>query len=714
MADNRENIEIRLIGTADLKGFQDTTRGLGAVDRATEQSIAKQKQLQQEIARTARELRTSLGNPSVNPSSTLASPFVPTRQSSAELRRLEREAGLRTERSMALEDAELTRRNNQRNQFFADAQRQRSATQGAIDAGQLGGMEPLSKLQLLAAAGTVAGTAAKGFSELAKQQQATQGLAAAMAQHGVLSDEFLTRLQKLAETQREGTGTKKAQWLEALSDLVASGGDASNIDKLTKGVEDLAGIMNGNIPHASLALQKAMQGNFDTLREWGIIVPEAATQAQKLDSALQQMAEKGANQLRARAESLSGQWTTLKESTNNLLAAFAGTFANSELLKGSLSGLSTIIQKAAEWIGRTDPPLAQMNVRLLASSRALTDAQNSAAAASREFNSIASTADRAAQALNRQRQAADSVRSAQDQLGDAELQLQLAQIDAAEHSGRLSPQAANLARAGARRSSQVSQFGRAQAGDTETISANERRLNQLGTQRGLLESEHADLTGRVQTFQQAHAARAEAADDARVFAAAQRRLAEARSRPTIESIAASGGQVSVMGPAFSTEEVRRREREVSEAQSRAQASGARAGQFSITDEQGRQLQEQLAQNTTALTELRTVIQNETPGLQDSISNARLSRDTRGLRFGIDQTRENVELRDQLGNSPVAGNVSAIRNGAGDEQTNLVQQLRTAIQLRQDVTMAGFTDLVQAINQDIRNIQAQLRQLNTRR
>lgn len=618
--------------------------------------------------------------------------------------------------------AEIARRRSRTANFINDQSALRARNQAARDAG-LGALDVaenapinLSTIQKLLVGGGIGALVGKSLKEFSGRDSADRGLAASLAGKGVLNAETFGGLRNLAESKRQELGGKSADWVETIGGLIAAGGKVSEIDKLTTGVENLAGIMGGNVPNAAKAMEKAIQGNFDQLKEWGVLVPENATQAQKLESAMKSLAERGAGLLKNRSEGLAGQWDKLKESGNNLLANLAGTFTRSELLKQSLSGLGFVVQKLANFVGGATPPITVMNQALAQSSRVLTEAENAARNASKEFNSITQSSDRAAQALNRQRSAAEQLRDAQDSIASARLGLQIANIDAAEHSGRMSPQQANLARANARMSFEQQRFTRAQAADTETQSAAERRLNQMGTQRGMLEAQHADLTSRVQSFRTAHANRALASDAENRAAAAEAALAEMRNRPSASAAAMSGGQVGMMGPFRNEAEERRLAEAAQTARSIASQARARAGESPLSDDEGAQLQQQLAQVTTALVELRQVIQREAPGLQDTASTARLNRDTRGIQFGLNQQTENVQLRDQISQTPIASNdLAALRAQLNpSDQVALVAQLRQALQLRNDAMTAGFVEIVNGINADIRNINAQLRTLGTRR
>jgi len=738
MATSNEKIELRLVASADLKAIGEATSSLGKVDQSTQRTLKTthelaeaQKQLAKEARLAQEELKRALGVGPVNPSATLASTYFRGQKSQAQLREEERQAGLRTERTMAAEDAERQRAADRRRRFLEDTQARRQQSQAQRDAGFAsaddGGTtigDLFSNLRastagILTAAGGAAAAAAKGLREYASAQRASAALDAALATRGQLVEDYRQKVHALAQEFASATAMPKQVWIEALTDLTQAGANSSNIEKLSKGIEDLAGIMNGNVPRASLAMQKAMQGNFENLREWGIVVPEAATLAQKLDSALQQAADKGANQLRSRSQTLSGQFENLKNASFDLLGVLGGFTARSPLVQGFFEFATKGAEKLVQVLGGSVPPMVNFNNRVADAARMLQEARQSAAHAVREFNSIEQASNRAAQALQRQRQASEQLRRTQDELADSQLQLQLAQIDEAVRTGRMSERQGIMARATARRRADAAQFAREQSEDSETISASERRINQIGSQQALLASQRASLEVEERRITAARQAAAAAADAENRANAAERALRSAPSEAAFAVSLASGGQGGII-PSITPAQRAALQRNA--AATRAEADrlrGVATAAGPIDEQRAAEVSARLSETIRQLTQLAEVIDEQVPDLQHDISEARLRRDARRVRFGFDQQREGIETRGELAevSQPQSDREIAELRGAlsaARTREDLIFQLRQALQLRQEATVTGFTEIIAGINADIRNIQAQLRSLGTRR
>lgn len=565
----------------------------------------------------------------------------------------------------------------------------------------------------LAGLGVAASAAAKGLHEYSEAERIATSLDAALAQRGLLTKQYREELHALAGEMAKLTNIQDDTWVEVIKTLTQFGADSSNIKESVSAVENLAGILGGDVQQASMMMGRALQGSFEIFGRYGIHVNEASSQTEKLNEVMQKTAQLGAGQLRAQNETLTGTWKGVKNAVNEVFESFGGMIARSGLLQSILGMAKDSLNELAQSMGGVPPVAQSLNNSLATSSQRLDAVQASAAAAAREFNSIEKQSERATHAMDRQRSAAERLLHAQDELAGARLQLDLAQIDAAEHSRQLTPQQAAVARAQARRQSEVAELQRHQAADADTIQASERRLAELTGQRGRFASDQSAARAQLEREQQGHAARAELANaelEMQRAEAEERRVAALRYSP-------EGGP--------SEEEIQRLEVFANErsqlAYGRASSARDRVAQFSGTSDQGlARSQERLAKATEDLAQASTELRNLGPALQDAISNARLSQDVRAARFGIDQRREGVELQDSL----TQLNQQSLRQGpvnrttAGTpprvEDSQEYQALQAAFAMYAASVQSGQRTLADTIMRDIRNLDAQVRSLSARR
>lgn len=575
MGDNNEKIEIKLVARADLGELPKADRALTKVDAAAQKTTADLQKLEKQADKTAAAVRRM---DTARPSATAA-------REAERIRAGFREGQSELTRQAAERQSQIDA--DRRRSFLEAAKRQREAGAGEATAEAADGPSLLDTIKgvrasTAAAFGAVAGmaaAAAKAVREYTKAQEASAAVDASLAQRGQLLETVRQKVHGIAQAMSDRTALPKDHWLNALLPLIQNGADISNLDQIAKVVENIAGLMGGNVQRASLAVSKALVNNTENLKELGFQFSTNATQAEKWAEVVRQ-SERGAGVLAVRSQTLAGQFDQLKNAGSGLAVVIGKGIAH-------FSGLSQWMNVAARGaasltraLGGTVPPAVLMNNHLQQSTQRLQEAQNAARQAVQQFNSIPAASQRAADAFNRQRAAADALRQSQDELGDAQLQLQLAQIDAREHGGQLSREQAILERARARSTSERSQFSRAQAFDTETASAAERLINQLGNNRGLAEGEVASAQAEVTRQNQAAAARVAAANAQQEVQRLKAKLAQEETESAFAGATGIESPGDIARRALATRsasqtrnEITAAEQRAAEAQQRAQAFG---------------------------------------------------------------------------------------------------------------------------------------------
>lgn len=325
-----------------------------------------------------------------------------------------------------------------------------------------------------AGAATLAGglmACVKAIDAFRPAEQAVTKLDAALAQAGQLTDDYRARLQELAEALESATGKDSYEWMEVLGRLTQFGADSGNIGKAADAVKNLAGVLGGDLQTASMLVARALQGNYEQFGRYGIRVNEAGTATEKFDQMCQEVARRGGGQLEAQTKTISGWIWKFKDAVDDILVSIGTWISKTGVLQGALEILVFWLQAFNDLIRTVIPSVG-----------GLENAQNTAAEATR---SAAEAEQRQARALEQTRREADAARGAMDSLvdsirrrqrlqdeeDDAQMASELAQVDAAVASGRMSEDQATQTRYGIRQHYQDQRYRRAQAANRDESNA---------------------------------------------------------------------------------------------------------------------------------------------------------------------------------------------------------------------------------------------------
>lgn len=174
-----------------------------------------------------------------------------------------------------------------------------------------------------------AGYAKDAVKEYSEAEVALVGLHNTMAQNGILTESLKAKYDDLASTMSAATNIAGTRWVNALQKVTQHGADASNIDQVTEGVKNLAGMMNGNLEGASQMMGRALEGNYYGFRRLGIRVKEHGTEAEKLADLYEKLAKRGMGALEAQSQTLEGKtkamslaFHELKEGVGSAIVSF--------------------------------------------------------------------------------------------------------------------------------------------------------------------------------------------------------------------------------------------------------------------------------------------------------------------------------------------------------------------------------------------------------
>jgi len=203
----------------------------------------------------------------------------------------------------------------------------------------------------IAAVTTAFGLAIKAVREFAGQELGEADVKSALIAMGQYTDQYRDRLIQLSDTYQTTTGLADDMWLKSLAQLTRFGMNASNVDKVAEALKNLTGLMDGNLDGATDMLAKAMQGEFGMFSRYGIIIKQTGDQIKDLDAAITAINSKGVGLLEARADTLSGKWTGMKNQANEVFEAIGKKLSSSldigdaiTTAKGWLATLTSAVQ----------------------------------------------------------------------------------------------------------------------------------------------------------------------------------------------------------------------------------------------------------------------------------------------------------------------------------------------------------------------------------
>lgn len=295
--------------------------------------------------------------------------------------------------------------------------------------------------------GAVAKFAADSIKEFSQAEDAVAGLDAALAQSGQLTDENREKMQELAGQLQDTTAIADEKWTAVIAKLVQFGSKTDDIKKDTDAVKNLAGIMGGDLESAAMMVARAMQGNFIAFSRLGIQIDENLPQTQKLAKLYEELANRGAGQLEARAKTLSGQWATLKNNTSDLFEAFGRGIAKTGVMQFVLYGLGQTTAGIAKLFGGTVPMVEGLANAAKASKQSFEEGSAGAGKFAEKLKAIEDNAKNADTQIGNLLSDIERTKSEDQQYHDAAKTLELAKLNDKEKRGGISPIAAAKERA---------------------------------------------------------------------------------------------------------------------------------------------------------------------------------------------------------------------------------------------------------------------------
>jgi hypothetical protein len=275
---------------------------------------------------------------------------------------------------------------------------------------------------ILASVAGAAALAAKAIHQYAENEEALTKLNQAVANQGRLTEHYSKQLRELASQMEEGTAIAGERWLGVLEQLTKHGANADNIEEYAKAVENLAGLMGGDVEDAARIFARAMHGNFEQLHRLGITIKENVSLHEQLIDIQKQLAEMGGGILHSRLKTVNGSFTEMGLAVNNVFQELGYLIDRLLFVTPALALQARLL----EWLNKLFPQTAanvdNLKNRIPPTTAAINDGNAALQANAEALKDISKQYDEAARA-------ADEYRKQQEESDDATLENQLAKID---------------------------------------------------------------------------------------------------------------------------------------------------------------------------------------------------------------------------------------------------------------------------------------------
>lgn len=266
----------------------------------------------------------------------------------------------------------------------------------------------------IASAFALAGKALAAFAD--KQVQVAK-MDAVLANQGRLTDEYREKLQALASTQAKLTGTSGNDWIAALTTGLKHG--ATDLDQFALGVKNLAGFLDTSIPDAAFLFSKALAGNTEMLRRYGIEVDASKSRTEQLASIMDQTASGGAA-LESRAKTITGQFEAFNGSIKRLFTGLGLVIAQTGIVQAVLYGLTETLSGLGKMFPKIVPQIDGLRNSFARATRTMEEQEAAAKKLADYTAALGKNAEQAAQKHDQLRDSISRVAQAQIEMVDAE------------------------------------------------------------------------------------------------------------------------------------------------------------------------------------------------------------------------------------------------------------------------------------------------------
>lgn len=713
MANEQGQYKIKLVSEADLKGSREMQN---AIDQTTVSVKGLEEATKKANAAAAQSpIATNTGGG-------LATSGDAARKANADrLKAEEREAGLRTERTMGAEDKEAALHKARIDAFKQEAEAKK-ITQVATEAvtGSLRSLA-LQAIRIVAAWKTIKAAFSETIPQWAEQEQNINKLNAALVNAGTFSAAFSGKLQNLAVEMQRSSGIGQEEWLQTFTKLAQFGADNSNIISLTNAVKNAAGIY-GTLGQATTAVQKAMEGQFDTFREHGIVIDQNATQAEKLKQLFQELERVGGGQLQAEMMGLSGAWKEMSGNAHSLGQNMGRLITETFQLEDIVRGVALVFETWSDVTQRTAKEEGKFADSTHRATRSMQEQKDLARQLQIEMEKLKDGYTHAREAVHGMQAAMDSIEHAQSDTLKKRLDRDIKLIESMVQRRVITEQQGLIKKAQLEQRFEAAAEQRKEAAFLRESLRKDEELAASLMQEQVIQKEIEKVKSGATTRAKANAVERRAKNAEKDFA--QEQLINQKIQDDLEKEKGSGGSLfgSETGP---SDKQKRLEAELEASNQRLKLSedladkerahaGATQDQFNNDKEKIKQLEDQLRSQQNSTTTRRFDAFNSAVTARSNVTQSRAG-------FNLDAQGRRIDLNDRLfqagGGAPqtTRGPAEELRATIAERNAMMldfsaaVREKRTA-DAKADIELVklwgGTAAQVAAMEKAVKNIQSQ--------
>lgn len=189
----------------------------------------------------------------------------------------------------------------------------------------------------MALIGTITAAVIEQFKELDEKLEATVELSRVLQQNQQFNPKYLGDLVSVAEHLADADHKTK-DWIGTFKELVAAGADEKGLPRMALHVKELAKLLGGDLKEATKTATRELEGNYDGLRQIGIVIDDLLTPTQALAEAQHQVALRTA-QFGNAAASSAADVAELKEASHNAATAITEIKREADAATTALKGM---------------------------------------------------------------------------------------------------------------------------------------------------------------------------------------------------------------------------------------------------------------------------------------------------------------------------------------------------------------------------------------
>lgn len=191
---------------------------------------------------------------------------------------------------------------------------------------------------------TLTAAVTKSIIEFSESQLRVAKLNDALKNGGVFTEAYSDHLQQVAQSMQDVTRFSDDTVLEVQQLLVTFGLYGTTLDKATKATLDMAETLGIDATSAARILSKAVEGDTEVLKRYGITVDDQIPKNERFAKALELITDKMGGRASAAGDTIVGSFSQAKNAVSNLFETFGGLISQTGVLQKAMQSTTETIK----------------------------------------------------------------------------------------------------------------------------------------------------------------------------------------------------------------------------------------------------------------------------------------------------------------------------------------------------------------------------------